>query len=115
MASKKTSTKAKETLADFIRSQPTSMGPTAVVAAAKKAGYGKVDPTYVSKVRPMGGAKKKAAQETIGRARPHPPRPGGRVPKSAPAEDHGEEAMIRFLELAKALGKDRARRLVELL
>lgn len=100
MAAKKRAAKTGN-LAEWIRKQPLTMGPSAVVEAARKAGFGKVDPTYVSKVRPMKGASTPKAKGA--------PAQGGA--KAAPSE----EQIVRFLELAKALGKERARRLLDLL
>lgn len=114
MASKKgnspSKSKPKMTKREFINSLPATMGPSQVVAEGKKVGIS-LDPTYVSKVRPMkkgvkGLAKPRKAARPSTRQSPI---------KARLIVDHGEEALIRFLELAKALGKERARRLIELL
>ncbi len=117
--------KPQRSLADFIRSQPMTMGPTKVVEAARKAGYGKVDPTYVSKVRPMGKGPKKGPLVHQGAIRPNarmqaspakkaPPPPASerRLPSSEVATFTQDE--IVFAQQVQAIGLARAEQILSI-
>lgn len=111
MATKKKRAVSKK---DFVLSMPATMGPTEMVAEAKKRGI-KLEPTYISKVRPM---QRTAAAKKPGTTKGAKRLAGPRTVDplwSSKGSDHGEEAMIRFLELAKVLGKDKAMRLLQVL